>query len=734
MSYEHIRDELNHYYFTKLPDIAESIRQNVYNSMDDYAKRNPDMNAYNLKAKLYETITNAIKPVIFPDIPFFFETGALVAFSDGRYNRGAQHANGWLYNRNHHLFCDIDPYGYDMYRKHSHLYLQCGTYADMMHQGLPLKKIFKIGLKGILSELREAERTCKTKQEKDFIACATVGINSLCKMAEKFADAAKKAGNLCLARIAEQVPFNPPETMHEGLCVMAFVKKGFGSLEGMGFSSFGRADVLLAPLYENDIKKGIPYQELLDLVTKFLLVWDCTLNLSKKFEYGAEYELENTLTLGGCDKDGKPVFNEVTKLFLKARDNETILYPKMMLRYSEKSPQEYLELITAPLLKSRSFSLYENDDAIIPALIQSGIDEEDAYDYAVGGCWDILIPDKYIHNSGEYVNILKPLVWSIFRQQDMTELSGFYFEPLDEVESFEELYYRYLGFIRRILVQKAALSALGSKEWHKVNPACILSALMEPCIPAKLDVTNGGGKYNREVNYFSGFAETVDSLMAIKHLCFDKKAYTLKELFEQCKLNWEDALMQRQAFLAPKFGDGSEESSKFVGKFVDDLYRISHDLPTAQPGEYRIGSNLYTEIVRWAKYTPATPNGRKDGEYLAQGLSPSRYQKQISATEMLSGYRYIDMNKMAANASVSLTLPATQMDKSRIVAFMRGVAKSGIQALQPNCVNIDELRAAQKEPEKYGHIIVRICGFSAPFVALAPHYQEEFISRMMLEA
>ena len=169
MSYEHLRDELNHYYFTKLPDIAEGIRQNVYNSMDDYAKRNPDMNAYNLKAKLYETITNAIKPVIFPDIPFFFETGALVAFSDGRYDRGAQHANGWLYNRNRHLFCDIDPYGYEMYRKHWHLYVQCGTYADMMHQGLPLKKIFKIGLKGILSELREAESTCKTKQEKDFI-------------------------------------------------------------------------------------------------------------------------------------------------------------------------------------------------------------------------------------------------------------------------------------------------------------------------------------------------------------------------------------------------------------------------------------------------------------------------------------------------------------------------------------------------------------------------------------
>jgi len=99
---------------------------------------------------------------------------------------------------------------------------------------------------------------------------------------------------------------------------------------------------------------------------------------------GAEFELENTLTLGGCDENGKPIYNGITELFLTARDNENILYPKMMLRFSENSPREYIEKISASLRSGKSFSLYANDTTIIPALIASGVEKKDAIDYAVG--------------------------------------------------------------------------------------------------------------------------------------------------------------------------------------------------------------------------------------------------------------------------------------------------------------------------------------------------------------
>ena len=735
MSYNAIRNELNEFYFGRLPAIAENVHKTVFEKMDAYAKEHPTDNAYKLKAKQYEVIADTIEPVVYEDIPFFFETGALVAFSDGRFSRGAEHANGWLYLRNSHLFKDTDPYAYDLYNAHKEndLYQQCGIYADMMHQGLPLKKVFKVGLKGILQELYEAQKSCKTEQESDFIACCIAGICSICRIGEKFADAAKEKGLEKLSLLAKKVPFNPPQTVHEGLCVLAFMRKALGSVEGMGFSSFGRVDVLLAPLYEKDMLRGVSKDELLDLVTKFLLIWDCTFDRNAKLELGNEFELENSLTLGGCDEDGNPVFNGITKLFLEARNNENILYPKMMLRFCENSPKEYLEMIGAPLLNGKSFSLYANDSSLIPALISSGIEKKDAFNYAVGGCWDVLIPDVYIHNGGESFNLLTPLHWSIYNKKDSMYETNVFFESLENTQSFDELYSRYLGGIRRIGVQKATLQSHGVKVWSKVNPAAALSALMEPCIPIKKDITAGAGKYNNETIYFTLFAEAVDSLLAIKSLCFDKKVCSVSELFEQCRTDWTNEVLRQRAIHAPKYGDGSDASSEFVGKFVDDLYSIFYDLPTAYGGHFRLGANYYTQIVNKRNHIPSLPNGRKKGDFLSQGITPSRTQNDVSLFNILDSTRCIDTNKFAANASMSLTLPAGNLDSERIVEFFKMASRSGISSIQPNCVKREDLLQAQKNPENYTHIIVRVCGFSAPFVALPKIYQDEILTRTLSE-
>lgn len=735
MRYNKIRNELNEYYFEHLPKIAENIRKNVFTKLDAYDKEHPNENAYKLKIKQYEVIVDNLQPFLFEDIPFFFETGALVAWSDGRYDRGTTHANAWLYLRNAHFFEDVDPYAYKLYKNHLNngLYYQCGIYADMMHQGLPLKKLFKVGLKGILKELDEAAQSSLTAEEADFLQCSRAGILALCRIAEKFEIAARQKGLTVIADTAKRIPYNPPENYYEGLCTLAFIRKALGSIEGMGFSSFGRVDVLLAPLYENDICKGVSREELLDLTTRFLLIWDCTMNRKEKLERGDEYELENSLTLGGCDEDGEPIFNGVTELFLKARDTENILYPKMMLRISENSPQEYLELIGLPLINSKSFSLYANDSSIIPALVASGMELKDARQYAIGGCWDVLLPDLYVHNSGEYFNIMSPLIWSIYDYKDKMDACGIFFEPLDEVNSYEELYQRYLSGIRQIALQKAALQSRGAKEWSKVCPMGAMSALMEPCIPKKKDITAGAGKYNSEVSYFTLFAETVDSLLAIKKLCFEENICSVKELFKECRSDWKNEKLRQMALNAPSYGDGTEISSKFTGKFIDDLYAQFEDLPTTYGGKFRLGSNIYTEIVRLRNSIPSMPNGRKRGDFVSQGFTPSRTNKKISLFDILDSLRYIDTKKLAANASMTLTLPAGGMDKQRIAAFFRMVVRSGAMSVQPNCVNKEELLAAQKDPENYGHIIVRVCGFSAPFVLLPPIYQEEIISRTIAE-
>ena len=735
MIYEEIREKLSTFYFTELPSCVDRLRERVFSIMDEYAKDNPMQSSYQLKAKLYQSLASEIAPKIFADIPFYFETGALIAHSDGKYNRGAIHANGWLYIRNEHLFIDSNPENYELYTSDAWrgLYSQTGTYVDIMHFGIPMEKLVCIGLKGVVAELNDALAAAQTEEVRQFLECALAGINALRTIELKFAEQAEAMGLMELSDIASRIPWEAPKTFHEGLCMMAFMRKALGSLEGVGFNSFGRPDVYLAPLYEADLQKGVCEEELLDLVSKFLLIWDCTLDRRNKLVGGYEYEKENTLTLGGCDENGEPVFNGVTRLFIQARNALETVYPKMMLRYSANSPKEYIELISAPLLRGQSFSVFENDDAIIPALVKSGVAKEDAINYTIGGCWDAIMPDVSIKYSGEYFNILRPLELLIERDYEFFDERGLDGRSFEDTEDFEDLYQKYIGYLRVLLMRMATAVSIGARFWEKVNPLCALSALTKVCIQKGKDVTAGGGRYTQECKYFSYIADLVDSFMAIKALCFDKKICTISRLFEECRTNWKTEFLRQMAINAPSYGDGSEETSRFVGRLLEDLYKISQELPTAYFGKYRVGSNQYTEVIWDGKKTKATPNGRKDGDYLGMGLSPSRYQKPVSVTEILDGMRYIDLTNYAGNTSLTVTLPAGKMDRERMTEFFYATASYGVQALQINCVDKETLLKAQKEPENYGHIIVRVCGFSAPFVLLSEEYQNEFITRLSME-
>lgn len=732
MNYENLKNELYNYYFDILPEKVEKLRVKVFEIMDNYAEQYPDASSYFLKKKLYDVIADNIEPAVFSDIPFAFETGALLAWCDGRFNRGGEHANGWLAHRNMHLYEDFDPENYKKYKTLG-IYSQCGEFADYMHMGLPMKKVFKVGLSGVLDELAEAKKTCVTNEEFEFIDCAEAGIKALHKIALRCAEEARKNGMNEVADITERVPFNPPKTFHEGLCAMGFMRKALGTIEGYGFSSMGRPDVLLADLYENDKAKGVTDERMLDLVSRFLAFFDATNDRRVKFDGIVSYELENTITVGGCDEQGNPVFNPVTTMFITARDNLSCTYPKIMCRFSENSPEEYLRLISRALVNGKSYSLYENDDTIIPALVNIGTELEDARNYIVGGCWDALTPDANNKYSGECCSLVSPFIWLMKNAAEKFNVREIKFKPFIEANTFDELYESFLDVMYQIVQKRNDYSTRGSTVWHKVNPACALSALMEPCIPMKKDMTAGGIKYSREAVYFTCFAEICDSLYAIKRLCFEDKICTMQELFAQCNNNWANEELRQKVLALPSFGDGSEESTAFATKFYNDLCSIGDRIENLIVGKCRVGFNLYTEIVRMGQWIEALPNGNKIGAFYSQGITPSRNGNKTSLYDMLESFKNIDFTKTSGNASMTVTLPAGKIDEETMASLFRVFARNGLQAIQPNCINREELIAAKKDPENHKDIIVRVCGFSAPFVLLPENYQDEIITRSLLE-
>ena len=188
--------------------------------------------------------------------------------------------------------------------------------------------------------------------------------------------------------------------------------------------------------------------------------------------------------------------------------------------------------------------------------------------------------------------------------------------------------------------------------------------------------------------------------------------------------------MRHAAIHCPCWGDESEESCALARRFNTDLYEALQGLQTLWPGGHvQLGHLTYTEIRFWAEKTLATPDGRRNGDYFAQGLTPSRLHRIESVTAVVNSLAALDGSQMAGNSVVNIIFPSNRMTLGNCAAFLRACAHSAMGSLQLNCVTKEELLDAQAHPENHRDLIVRVCGFSARFTSLSPEWQKEVLTR-----
>lgn len=271
----------------------------------------------------------------------------------------------------------------------------------------------------------------------------------------------------------------------------------------------------------------------------------------------------------------------------------------------------------------------------------------------------------------------------------------------------------------------------GKSIWPQADPLPLTSVAMEGCLSHRRDLTDGGCKYHNESYFMVGFPNIIDSLLAIKTLCFDEKKYTLDELLSAVRGNWAGQEAMRQAAMrCPGWGDNSAASNELAARFNHDIYELKGELKTLWPdGQITMGHLTYTEIRFWAEKTRATPDGRYSGAYFAQGLTPSRLHKIDSVIDVVNSLASLDGSEMAGNNVVNIILPSNRMTLEICDAFLRACAHSAIGSLQLNCVTKEELLDAQKHPENHRDLIIRVCGFSARFTSLSPEWQQEVLTR-----
>ncbi|MEE0946019.1 MAG: pyruvate formate lyase family protein [Acutalibacteraceae bacterium] len=748
MNFTKLRDELCNYYRNKADKNNLKFSEKVNKILDDNAVF--PMTSYQMKAYQYEKIAYHIDPVLFYNNPFYYETGTLGAMCDGRHwFNNIVHPGGWTASKNSRLYIDQDPELHKIRtaQMNEQFYLICGAYNDtVQHFNFNYRPIFEKGLKGVYMEAVALLNSAEKQEEKEFLEAVCAGMTAIRDISVKFSqkakdmaesapDTASKERMLRIANSAERTPWEAPKSFYEALNTYAFLRKALGSLEGVGPNTFGRVDMDLYPFYKKDIENGkLTEQEAFELISQFLITFDCHYDHDMKMVGYADHELENTYTLGGCDLDGNHFYNELTRMFLTATREENIIFPKIKCRYSQNSPKEYLEQINISVLKGSSVILYQNDDSCIPALVSSGRTLQEARDYIVTGCWGIMCQECEKYDGGNYLNLLKAFEFSLYNPRSRIENINMYFEPIDHVQSFEEIYDITINNFRTLFKERIRITKQGGQIWDKVDPLPIFSSTLKNCLKNKTDYTAGGAKYRDEQLLCIGFPNIIDSLLAIKELCFERKKYTLKEFLSAMRNNWKNnEIMRIDATLCHGWGDGSEASCSLAKKLSKDLYALVCGLEGSYGGKIHLGHVTYTEILFWGKKTLATPDGRKNGDLFSQGLTPSRLKKIPSVTSVINSLACLDSREFAGNSVINIILPSNKMNLNVCDSFLRTAATTSMQSLQLNCVTKEELLDAQKHPEKHRDLIVRVTGFSAKFTSLSDEWQNEVLSRNFYE-
>ena len=751
MDIDELRQELKDYYFqhsfyNQCCGKVETYNNPLWDVMDDCASTQPELNAVQMKVLQYETIADNFKPVIFKHSPFYSEMGVKVAESNGVPSLSA---GGWLFKRNCHLFRQRNPQEYDQYIEagRNGIHLAYGPYVDYDHHCFPYSNVMQNGLGGIYRQAEAELEHCKNTDDTEFIEAAMRGLLAVKKISSKFADAAQELlegttdeTQRCflgmIAQTAREVPWRKPVTFYEGLCTIWFLHEVCASIDGIGMYVIGHLDRMLWDYYRNDLKhKRLTSDEAYDLLCRFMSYTDCKFDSSKSVaESFNRQELGEVIVLGGCDADGREICNDITFMILKAHHENGMLYPKINCRITRHTKQDYLDAINRDFLSGRNVISFLNDECIIPAQVKAGKTIEDARRYVAGGCWEIML-EGFEHSAGAncYFNLAKIMDLSIHEQEGIAK-TGIDCDKIDSAKTFEDAYQIVMRNVILAIRQMCAVMGENGRVWPQVCPSPFFSACLSDCLKTHKDYTAGGGRYNPHGLPLGSFAIFVDSLLAIRNLCFESERCTFESLLKAVRANWEGYEgLRTEALTMPHFGDNAPKSNALARRVLDDIYDNTRDLKNERGGQFQLGLYNYRDVIDWAKATNATPDGRRIGDFLTQGLTPSRLHRSAEITSAVNSGAAVDLSKCPANSVMTLSLPLGGVHLRVLGHLERAFAASGIGMLQMNCVDKEQLLDARIHPERHRDLIVRLYGYSARFVNLTPEMQEEFISRNSYE-
>ncbi|MBI9070110.1 MAG: glycyl radical protein [Melioribacteraceae bacterium] len=641
---------------------------------------------------------------------------------------------------------------------------EAGIFTEFMEQRAPGHtaldgEIYKKGMLDYKIEISEhlasldymndKEATDKADELKAMdIACdaAILFAERHAEQAEKFAleeDNPKRKEELKkIAEVCRWVPAKAPRNFWEAIQMYWFVHLGtITELNGWDAMNPGHFDQHLAPFYEKEIEENnLTRDEAKELLSCF---WIKVNNHPAPPKVGVTAKESGTyndftnINIGGLKRDGSDGTNEVSYIMLEIIEELHVLQPGNSIHISAKTPDKFLKAGVKVIRQGHGYPSVFNPDIYIQEMIRQGKSIEDAREGGCSGCIEVGAFGKEAYLLTGYLNVPKILEVTLNNGIDPVTGKTVGIETGDpkNFKSFEELYSAFLKQLNFIVDLKIQVSNYIDRMFAKYAPAPFLSVVINDCISKGKDYYDGGPRYNTSYIQCCGLGTVTDSLAAIKKHVYENQKIDMPKLLEAVSNNFKGEEVLRQTIMnkTPFFGNDDDYADNIAVTVYNDLLDAIDGRPNIKDGgKYHLNMLSTTCHIYFGKVLGATPNGRLAGKSISDGTSPSHGADTHGPSAVIKSLSKLDQVKSGGTLLNQRFLPSLlkrDEDIKKLGSLIRSYFTLGGHHIQFNIVDTATLLAAQKCPEDYKDLLVRMAGYSDYFNDMNADLQQEVIER-----
>ena len=547
-----------------------------------------------------------------------------------------------------------------------------------------------------------------------------------------------------MARICRKVPAEPAESWWEALQSLHFLRMGTGLAEGGNSHSVGRFDQYMIPCLMADLESGtIDPKEAQGLLECFFMKWNET-QTAPAYESSQGVGNNDKLTIGGMDSAGNDSTNLLSYMVLEAHAHVHLNDPNVSVRLHRNTPDDFLKRALEVIRLGGGLPIFISDEVIVPALMANGVPLEDARNYADLGCQENVTDpnvsrgvDTHGHTNAGWFNLVKPVELAVY--DGLNPINGVQVGPKT-------------GDPRGFATMSEFVEAVKSQYEYAVDTNTLLNNLIEytyaryyPCVFHNLmhpgprrsgvSINAGGCRFNWTGSLGVGAATAGDAMSAIDHLIYEAKETTWDELLHALRNNWQGyGDLRRKCMNAPKYGADDDWADGHLRDLLGIYFASYESHRTPRGGRFVCGLISMSAYEMMGKRTGPTPDGRIRGEALADSTAPSRYAPALgpvsahrSATKAIDALHTV--NGVTFNQRLALSSVMTERDLSKWADMVRTYVEAGGQSVQYTVADKETLVDAQRHPDLYADLVVRVGGYSALFTELTKELQDSIIAR-----